>query len=329
MLRDSFHRRIDYLRISITDRCNYRCLYCMPANGIEPKPRHELLHYEEIIRIAELFVKLGLSRFRITGGEPLIRKGVVELIRAISQMKGVEDLALTTNGTLLARYARTLKEAGLKRINISLDSLNPQKYYEITRGGNIQDVLAGIETALEIGLSPTKLNTVVIRGVNDDELIDFVRFASDKPLEIRFIEFMPLGKEGIWSPEKFVPGEEIKARIAKVIPLEPITDREIKGGGPADYYHIKEGTGTIGFITSLTENICQRCNRIRLTADGHLRSCLMTDEEYDLKAFLRVQASEDQLLIFIREAIRQKPQGRCFNLNQPHISRDPMSAIGG
>ena len=329
MLSDSFERQIDYLRISITDRCNYRCLYCMPANGIEPKPRHQLLSYEETLTIVELFVNLGLSRFRITGGEPLIRKGLVELIGAISQIKGVADLALTTNGTLLARYARALKGAGLKRINISLDSLNPQKYYEITRGGNIHEVLAGIDAALELGFSPIKLNTVVIRGINDDELIDFVRFASAKPLEIRFIEFMPLGKEGIWSPEKFIPGKEIRARITREIPINPITDTRIKGGGPAEYYQIKGSPGTIGFITSLTENICQRCNRVRLTADGYLRTCLLADREYDVKALIREGASEEEILSFIRDAIRQKPQGRCFNLDQPQISRSPMSAIGG
>jgi cyclic pyranopterin phosphate synthase len=301
----------------------------MPADGIEPKPRDELLRYEEIIKIVKLFVELGLYRFRITGGEPLIRKGLIELIGAISQIKGVTDLALTTNGTLLAKYAQALRDAGLKRINISLDSLNPKKFYEITRGGNLQDVLAGIDAVLEFGFSPIKLNTVVIRGTNDDELIDFVHFALDKPLEIRFIEFMPLGERGIWIPEKFVSGREIKESIAREIPLEPINDREIKGGGPAEYYKIKGSPGTIGFITSLTENICQRCNRIRLTADGHLRSCLMADEEYDLKALLRKQTSESEILNFIRQAIRQKPQGRCFSLDQPQISKSPMSTIGG
>jgi len=328
MLQDSFQRQIDYVRISITDRCNYRCLYCIPANGIEAKSRQDLLSYEEILQIVKAFAKLGLVRFRITGGEPLVRKGLVDFIKTINRIEGIEDLALTTNGALLARYAPALKEAGLKRINISLDSLDPQKYQEITRGGCLQDVLWGIEAALQAGFFPIKLNTVVIRGINDDELINMVRFVQDKPLEVRFIEFMPLGENDIWTPERFVSGEEIKTRITDEIPLEPLTNTDIPGGGPAHYYRIKGWAGTVGFITSLTENICQRCNRIRLTADGHLRTCLMADEEYDLKTFLRRQVPEKEILAFIQEAIKKKPQGRCFNRYYP-LTKTPMSAIGG
>jgi len=327
MLRDSFHRQIDYLRISVTDRCNLRCLYCTPQDQVW-KRRQDLLSYEEILSLIRIFIGLGLVRFRITGGEPLLRKGLVGFIQEMNAIPEIEDIALTTNGSLLARYATDLRKAGLRRINISLDSLDPKRYKEITGGGRISEVLTGIEAAIEAGFSPIKLNTVIVRGINDHEIPDLVSFVKDRPLELRFIEFMPIGENGLWSPERFVSGREILERISREFPISKEGNLQIRGGGPAKYYKITGWVGTIGLITSLTGNICQSCNRIRLTADGHLRSCLLADREYDLKHLLRQGFPAGEIRRFIQEAIQKKPLGRC-SPTEVGPTKIPMQAIGG
>lgn len=351
MLIDPYSRVIDYLRISITDRCNLRCIYCMPPEGLEPKGREEMLRYEEIERVAREFIQLGVTRFRITGGEPLIRKGITELIRGLAGLDGVEDLSLTTNGLLLDRYALELKQAGLRRVNISLDSLDSERYHYITRGGDFHQVLRGIRSALEVGLNPVKLNVVVIRGVNDDEVLDFVELARTLPVWVRFIEFMPMGGESFWTPEKFIPSEEVKERVLERYSLEalpqwssggpsaleqglspafhPETRSAMVGNGPAIYWRTPGAVGRVGFISSMTQHSCHRCNRLRLTAEGRLRSCLLADEEIDLRPSLREGGTKEALKRLIERAARSKPPGHQLSPAGRSHARGQMSAIGG
>ncbi|MDY6843016.1 MAG: GTP 3',8-cyclase MoaA, partial [Thermodesulfobacteriota bacterium] len=256
-LSDTYERKINYLRIAVTDRCNLRCVYCMPEGGTHILPREDILTYEELLTITRIVTKIGISKVRITGGEPLIRKGLVEFIYQLSRLPGVEDLSITTNGTLLYKYAEKLYEAGIKRINISLDSLNADRYREITRGGNFADVRRGIEVANEIGFDPLKINTVIIKGVNDDEIKDFALLAVKERFSVRFIEFMPVGEDTYWHEENFVPTYKIKEEIesvARLIPLERTSSSE-----SARIYKPENGYGTIGFISPLTKHFCQYC----------------------------------------------------------------------
>lgn len=327
MLLDGYGRKIDYLRISITDRCNLRCTYCMPPEGIEPKGRQEMLRYEEIERLVQEFVRLGVTRIRITGGEPLVRRGVVDLIGALSRIEGIEDLSLTTNGTLLDQYARPLKESGLGRVNISLDSFDSERFRRITRGGDLGQILRGIHAALEADLQPVKLNVVVIRGVNDDELPAFIDYSRTHPVWVRFIEFMPMGEGNLWAPQKFVSSKEVKERVGRFCALTPLEGQT--GNGPAAYYQVEGGSGRVGFISSLTEHTCLRCNRLRLTCEGRLRSCLLQDQEVDLRAALREENPEDELGRQIEAAVKTKPLGHSLDLLNRPCSRGNMSAIGG
>jgi cyclic pyranopterin phosphate synthase len=322
-LHDSFQRPINYLRISVTDRCNLRCIYCMPVEGIESMPHDEILRYEEIYLVAQAAAKLGINKLRLTGGEPLVRSRLVTLVKMLAGIEGIDDIALTTNGVLLKHYAFDLKQAGLKRVNISIDSLQERKFHRITRVGTVNDVLEGMSAAHQAGLEPVKLNTVVLRGVNDDEIIDFAQKTIDEGWHVRFIELIPIG-EG-QRRKWFMPLSEIRARIEELGPLEPCP---LSGNGPAKYFRLPDSRGTIGFIGPVTEHICIRCNRLRLTADGKLRPCLLSDEEIDLREPLRNGASSEQICHLIQEAAAAKPLGHQLAKGITS-KKQAMAQIGG
>jgi len=302
-LSDSFQRPINYLRISVTDRCNLRCVYCMPAQGITLLPHSEILSYEEIQAVARAAAALGINKLRLTGGEPLVRSDLPYLVAMLSQIEGIDDMALTTNGVFLGRYAAPLREAGLKRVNVSLDTLKRDRFRRITRQDKLGDVLDGIERAKAVGLNPVKINMVVIPGINDDEVLDFARLTLKDGWHVRFIERMPFGNG---DGSSFIPTSQIQERLLLLGPLEPC--RHSQGNGPAKYFRFPGAPGTVGFITPLSEHFCFNCNRLRLTVDGKLRPCLLSDEEVDLKTHLRRGASVEELKGFIQQAVAQKPE---------------------
>lgn len=292
-LSDTYRRTLDDLRISVTDRCDYRCTYCMPFDHYDWIDREEVLSFEEIERLARLFLRMGISAIRLTGGEPLVRRDLEKLISRLAALDGMQDLSLTTNGSLLAEKAAALKSAGLHRVNVSLDTLNPEKFRRITQRGDLEKVLAGLFAAQRVGFRPVKLNTVVIRGVNDEEIIDLVEFSRKNGFVIRFIEYMDVGNTNGWSLEKTVPKREILQTIHKHLPLREVGR---KGGhAPAIDYAFLDGGGEVGIIGSVTEPFCSSCTRSRLTADGKLVTCLFASEGYDLKASLRNGASDQQI----------------------------------
>lgn len=327
MLLDHFKRKIDYLRISLTDRCNLRCRYCMPEGGIPLIPHEEILTFEEILRVVRIFAKEGISKVRLTGGEPLIRKGIVDFISHLSQIEGLKDLSLTTNGVLLKGLAPELKRAGLKRVNISLDSLKKEKFHQITRRDHFEQVWAGIEEALRIDLSPVKINMVVIRGLNDDEIEAFAQLTLDLPLVVRFIEYMPSGNGDHWRESDLFPIPMIKARIeniGKLIPIPPdLWD------GPAKRFRMEGGIGEIGLIGPVSNHFCENCNRLRLTPDGKIRNCLFSDEEVDVKNVLRNGGTAHDLREQLLFALKRKPAGHFINTPQFKKCQRNMSAIGG
>ncbi|HAJ32928.1 MAG TPA: GTP 3',8-cyclase MoaA [Candidatus Atribacteria bacterium] len=333
-LIDNFGREISYLRVSITDRCNYRCIYCQSEKKFEFIPHQEILRFEEIVEIVQEAVNLGITNVRITGGEPLVRKGVVDFIKKLREIKKLEDISLTTNGFFLSEYAEKLKDAGLNRVNISLDSLQEEKYKKITRGGNLEKVLKGIDFALKENLLPIKINTVLIKGINDNEVDDFVKLTLKRPLNIRFIEFMPSGEEVINEFEnKFISVQEIKEKLIKKYLLKPI--KISTANGPAKYFQIKGGEGTIGFITALSQHFCKTCNRIRLTSEGKLRPCLFSNKEVDIKQAIRNAKTDDKIIRSkiirndIGEAISIKPEGHKLNKKFSNREFFKMSKIGG
>jgi GTP 3',8-cyclase len=307
LLVDPHNRRINYLRISITDRCNLRCRYCMPKEGISQFGPSEILSYEEILRIARLAVKMGINKVRLTGGEPLVRKDVTHLIRELSRLEGVRDLSMTTNALLLADFAAQLSRAGLKRVNISMDSLQPEKYREITRGGDLKRVWNGIEAARAAGISPLKINVVAMAGFNDLEIEDFARLTRREPFQVRFIEYMPIGLSSEWKPEHCVSCGEMKSRIEKIAPLVPLKEGGNGHGGPARLFKFPGAPGEIGFISPVSDHFCGSCNRLRLTADGKLKTCLFSEELTDLKPLLRSGAGDDELADKLGETLRHKP----------------------
>ena len=324
-LVDGFGRVHRDLRISVTDRCNFRCTYCMPAEGLPWMSRDDLLTYEELTRVARVCVeRFGFDGIRLTGGEPTVRAGLPVLVEQLAGL-GV-DLALTTNGTRLPELAPVLVEAGLRRINISLDSLRRDRFEAITRRDELDAVLAGIDAAIAAGLDPVKLNCVVMRGVNDDEIVDFVDFGRDRGVEVRFIEFMPLDAQGEWSNDSVVAKAEIVSRIAAVHALEPAEGR---GTEPAARYRFTDGRGSFGVIPSVTEAFCSSCDRVRLTADGMLRHCLFATRELDLRALLRDGATDDDLAAAITAEVGAKWAGHA--INQVYFIRPArsMSQIGG
>lgn len=332
-MQDHFGREITYLRISVTDRCNLRCLYCMPEEGVPFLPHGDILTYEEIIRVVDAARDLGLRRIRLTGGEPLVRRDIITLVQGLAALPGIEDLAMTTNATLLAEKAAELKEAGLRRVNISLDSLRPERYREITRGGDLKRVLAGIDTAIQVGLVPVKINVVVIRGFNDDELPDLVKFAMEKNLNLRFIELMSIGESSRWPHRGYIPSAELKKKLEEStgLPLEIMEKGGLTGTGPAEYYRLPGGRGTVGFISPVSDHFCRFCNRLRLTATGALRPCLLSEREIDIRTPLRQGIDREGLKELIRSAVWAKPEKQEIP-QQPGATQLPhryMSQIGG
>ncbi len=330
--QDRYARTLDYLRISVTDRCNLRCVYCIPPEGVPYKPREAILHSEEIARLVEAAASIGFRTIRLTGGEPLVRKGMVGLVRRLATIPGIEQVAMTTNATLLSPHARDLAAAGLKRVNISLDSLQQDRFRRITRLGNVKSVWEGIEAAEAAGLSPLKINVVVVRGFNDDELVDFARLTLDHPWHVRFIEVMPItrisdGESDMSSVKgRLVTIAEMKRQLQALGPLLP--DIGPGGHGPARYFRLPHAYGTVGFISAVSEHFCGSCNRMRLTADGYLRPCLFSDRGVHCKPALVDGASLSQLQSLIRQAVDIKPQ------QHPPISEiaphgTAMSMIGG
>lgn len=303
-LFDRFGRVHSYLRISVTDRCNFRCVYCMPAEGIEWRPREDILTFEEIVRVTRVFVRLGVDKVRLTGGEPTLRRGIEHLISALAALPGVRTLAMTTNGFRLREHAHTYREAGLTGINVSLDSLRRERFLQITRRDALDNVLAGLDAALAAGYEKVKLNTVVMAGVNEDELLDFVELARDRPLHVRFIEFMPFHNNG-WSEGGVFPLARMREIIGSRYSPEPM---HVEPNAVAREWRIPGFQGTIGFIASMTESFCSGCNRIRLTADGQVKSCLFSPAESNLRDVLRSGASDDELEERIRTALWLKPK---------------------
>lgn len=335
-ITDSCHRPINYLRISITDRCNLRCTYCMPSTGINLLPREKILTYEEIATIASVAAELGINKVRLTGGEPLVRAHLPDLVTKLAKIKNIDDISLTTNAILLKEHAAELKQAGLKRVNISLDSLQPQKFEQITGSNELAEVLAAIEEAKIVGLNPVKINMVVMRDINDDEIPDFAKLTIKDGWHVRYIELMPFAadnppechstKDRIDPKAQFMPIQEIKERLRELGKLKPSS--KITGNGPAKYFTLPRANGTIGFIGPVSEHFCFNCNRIRLTADGKILPCLLSDKEIDLRGFLRDDKSSEKIKQAIIEAIQAKP--KQHNLSQGVSQKKRfMSQVGG
>ena len=325
-LIDKYNRHLNYLRISITDRCNLQCMYCMPPGFIPRLPHNEILRYEEIIRIIKVGISLGISKVRITGGEPLVRKGVYDFLERLSGMDGLRDIALTTNAVSLKNNIEKIKTARIKRINISLDTLSRNKYKEISGYDRFDQVWEGIELAHKNGFDPIKLNMVALSGINDDELVDFARLSFSYPFHIRFIEYMPIGKSRMkYGPLLLVP--EIKNRISTIGKLIPVKNNI--NDGPAERYKFEGARGEIGFIGALSHHFCNRCNRLRLTASGQLRPCLLSDHHEDLKSPLRKGCSDEELADIFLAAIRHKPSDHNLSISNPSEVLSQMSSIGG
>ena len=328
-LIDPYGRIIDYLRISITDHCNLDCLYCAPFGGRRRLPHSEILTYEEILRITKAAVSAGVSKIRITGGEPLKRKGMVRLCRMLADIDGIESLAVTTNGILLKELADPLFEAGVQRVNVSLDTLKPERFKKITGEDLLYRVLEGIEAAEKVGMNPIKINTVVMRDINDDEIEDLAGLTLKKSYHVRFIELMPTQGDTIKKHQSlFVPISEVFDRIKKIGNLR--LNNKTESFGPATLYSFPEAPGKIGFIAPLSRHFCETCNRLRLTADGKLRTCLFSEKEIDIKESLRKGASMKELVDIFRNAAMSKPQRHCLNDTvPPNLSNRTMRAIGG
>lgn len=326
---DTHNRTIDYLRISITDHCNLKCQYCVPFDGRPKLPMEDILSYEEIFTIAKAAVANGVTKVRITGGEPLIRKNMIEFCRMLGSLEQITDLAVTTNGVLLDVMADGLKSAGVNRINVSLDTLDPRRYLEITGKDELDRVLNGIEKAAKIGLTPVKINMVPMRGINDDEITTMARWTEKADYDIRFIELMPTSG---WARQRhddlFISNDEVRGALEAIGPLEPVP--QVKTRGPATYMRLPGAKGRIGFIAALSHHFCGTCNRLRLTADGKLRACLFAEEEVDIKSPLRDGASMEQLRKILLSTGAAKPKGHTLNdQTAKPVNGRIMQAIGG
>jgi GTP 3',8-cyclase len=327
-LVDSFGRTHNNLRISVTDRCNIRCFYCMPETDVQFVSRSEILHFEEIERFARVAASLGVSKLRITGGEPLVRRDLPVLIRRLAAIPGITDLALTTNGVLLAEQAAALYEAGLRRINVHLDTLDRARFREITRRDELDRVLAGIETARTLGFGPIKLNAVAVKNLVEPDIVPLARFARERGFEVRYIEFMPLDAQNLWDRGKVLLADDILAMLAREVgPLEPVPDPDPRA--PALEYRFADGNGQVGFIASVSRPFCANCNRIRITADGKLRYCLFAIEETDVKGLLRSGAGDDEIAALIRRVVAAKWEGHEINTARFVAPPRPMYSIGG
>lgn len=324
--QDPFGRQITYVRVSVTDRCNLKCVYCIP-DGMEWVDKAEVLSYEEMARIVRILAEMGVRRVRLTGGEPTVRPELSTLVRLIRAIPEVEELSLSTNGLLLAPMAAELRAAGVDRVNISLDSLRADRFRKITRGGDIERVLEGIAAAEAVGLSPIKINVVAMRGVNDDEIEDFARRTRERPWHVRFIEMMPLLGNAESQPYRFLSSDQIHERLSAIDALIPETPPA--GNGPATYFRYAGAPGSIGFITPLSHNFCDRCNRVRLTARGHLRLCLFGDDEVDLRTPLRAGDSDAEISRTIRVAVQVKPERHHLELGAAASRLIALSQTGG
>ena len=326
-LTDSFGRTINNLRVSVTDQCNFRCIYCMPEEGMIFQPREEILTFEEITRFVGIVTGLGISKLRLTGGEPTVRKDLPVLVRMLADTPGVHDMAMTTNGFLLKKMSRDLREAGLPRINVSLDTLDQEKFKEMTRRDVLHKVLDGLEEATRHFQLPIKINVVAMKGYTEDELLDFAKLARTGPYQVRFIEFMPLDADRSWTRDQVLDGAEIIERIGEQWPLDAVKRPDQRE--PADLFRFRDGRGEIGLIASVSEPFCGSCNRIRITADGKLRTCLFSINETDIKALLRGGASDAEIAETVIEAVRNKEPGH--HINEPDFIQPErtMSSIGG
>jgi len=327
-LIDSLGRTHSDLRISVTDRCNIRCFYCMPVENVQFLPRRQLLSFEELTRFVRTAARLGIRKLRLTGGEPLVRQDLPKLVGMLSALPGIEDIALTTNGILLAEQAQALRDAGLKRLNISLDALSAEKFRQISRRDGFEKVLEGIFTAQQVGFDKIKLNAVAIKGLTEDEVVPLGHFARRHNLELRFIEYMPLDADGRWEPEQVLSGQEILAILARHIgPLVPA--EVVDPSQPATDYHFADGQGRIGVINPVTQPFCHHCNRLRITAEGQLRNCLFSTVEWDARAVLRSDATDDQLADLIRDCVWHKKPGHGINTSEFVRPQRAMFQIGG
>lgn len=327
MLKDKFNRTIKYLRISLTESCNLNCFYCRPDHNKTYTSCQNYLNFDEILLITRAFSELGISHVRLSGGEPLLRKDICHLIKKISHLPGINDISLSTNGILLEQFAPLLKNAGLHRLNVSIDSIVPSRFKETTKGGDLKKVLRGIDSALVSGLTPVKVNMVVMRGINDDELIPMVEFCMKKRLVLRLIEFMPIGASASEMSKRHIPTGEIHAKVAKHFSLEKTT---LRGPGPAWYEYVKEDGLFIGFISAVSQHFCKTCNRIRLTASGKLHLCLGHDKQVDLAAIVRRPGvSVEDLKEHIKSLVWNKPAIHRFDKNGSTDNGRGMSVIGG
>jgi len=319
-MQDVNGRKINYIRVSLTDRCNLRCVYCMPEGGIGKKEHHEIIRHEEIIKILKASAFLGINKVRFTGGEPLIVKGVDRLINETSKINGIEDISITTNGILLNSMVNELKKAGLKRVNISLDSLKEDKFKKITRGGNIQDVFQAIEKCINLGIKPVKINTVLIKGINDDEITDLIKLTKDYPVHVRFIELMPIGEGMNYYDTGFISSEQVISEQRELVPLNSNIS------STASLFKLPNSKGTVGFISPLSCKFCSNCNRIRLTSSGTIKPCLHSDTEFDLKKYLD---SEVSLISELKGIIYNKPAEHNLENEGKSRSKRDMFEIGG
>ncbi|TMV50335.1 GTP 3',8-cyclase MoaA [Paenibacillus mesophilus] len=330
-LVDKFGRVHDYLRISVTDRCNLRCVYCMPEEGMQFEPDHRILTYEEIAEIVKVLAPLGVRKLRLTGGEPLVRKGLDQLIGMLSKIPGIEDIALSTNGIYLAQFAGILKEAGLTRVNISLDSLIPERFAKITRGGDVGRVLSGLKASRSAGFDPIKLNVVLMKGMNDDEVASFLRMTYEEPIHIRFIEYMPIGYEGSGWKAGYLPLEHVLDTCRR-LKWSFSRCEDVYGNGPAESYRLEGAAGTFGLIHPVSDHFCGSCNRLRLTADGNIKPCLYWSDEYNVRKHIGDSSAIEQLFF---KALDAKPEthemAKALSGEQqnhiPTVRR--MSQIGG
>ncbi|MFZ5760919.1 MAG: GTP 3',8-cyclase MoaA [Thermodesulfobacteriota bacterium] len=334
-LVDLFDRSISYLRVSLTDHCNLRCMYCTPREMDEKLTHGDLLSYEEILRVIGVAVQLGISKVRLTGGEPLVRRNVISFIERLAAIPNLQDIRLTTNGVLLKSLDRALYDAGIRKLNISLDTLKRERFLQITGRDLFDQVWQGIESAQRLGFSPIKINMVVLRGVNDDELLDFARLALTGDLQIRFIEFMPIGASSIWGKDKYVSSDEIRQRIRVLGELEEAYSHHMDG--PARIYRFtriygsgdSKPRGTVGFISPISHKFCEKCNRLRLTSEGRLRSCLLSDQETDLRAILRSGGSDEDIRQALLHTILHKPKSHTLFEAGEKSCLGRMSRIGG
>ncbi len=328
-LIDKFNREINYLRLSVTEHCNYRCFYCRDSEHIPNCKREDILSYEDIERIIQIFATLGISKVRLTGGEPLLRTGIVKIAKLISGVDGIDDVPLSTNAHLLGKFAKKLHKNGVNRVNISIDSLIPERFEEITRGGDLAEVIKGIDAAVQVGMNPVKINMVAMRGVNDDEIESMIDFAIAKGIDVRFIETMPIGSAGIEVLEQHISEKEMLARINKHLDhrLSPIDSS--KTDGPAHNFKINGTNSTVGIISAVSKHFCQTCNRIRLTAKGDLILCLGQEDAISLKDAVRSDLSDDEIRCMIVDAINKKPEKHEFNTFVDNISDRQMVEIGG